>query len=261
MTQRRHALRRARALPALLVLAALASTACQDARQAPDAPSRVLVYSAVNPAGFRHTSIPTGVQFLQALGAAHGFGVDATEDPSTFSPGTLAGFRAAVFLNTNGDVLDDPQRAALQAYVEGGGGWLGVHSAADTEHAWPWYGTLLGGDAWFVIHPPIQAATVVAENLDHPAAAALPASFAFTDEWYNYLHDPRPFVTVLLSLDETSYAPGSGAMGASHPITWSHDVGQGRAFYTNMGHQEATYADPLFQALLLAGLRWVARLP
>lgn len=216
---------------------------------------RVLVFSKTT--SFRHDSIPDGIALIQSLGAANGFGVDAGENAAVFTPQGLAAYRAVIFLNTTGEVLNASQQAALEAYVRGGGGWVGVHSAADTEHDWPFYGQLLGGGAWFVSHPAIQAATLRVEDAAHPSTRHLPASFSFTDEWYNFRTDPRGAADVLLTLDEGSYDAGSGAMG-DHPIAWSHAIGQGRAWYTGLGHRSETYAEASFAQHLLGGILWAA---
>jgi len=214
---------------------------------------RVLVFTKTG--GFRHDSIPRGIALVQTLGAAHGFRVEATEDASRFTRKGLAVYRVVIFLNTTGEVLNDRQQAAFEAYVRNGGGWVGVHSAADTEHDWPFYGTLLGDGAWFLSHPQIQAATLRAENRTHLSTRHYPASFSFTDEWYNFRANPRGRVKVLLAIDEASYDAGSGAMG-DHPIAWYHSVGKGRAWYTNLGHRFETYGDPLYAQHLLVGILW-----
>jgi type 1 glutamine amidotransferase len=217
---------------------------------------RVLVFTKTS--GFRHDSIPNGIALVQALGAAHGFRVDASEDASRFTHKSLVPYRVVIFLNTTGEVLNNRQQAAFEAYIRGGGGWVGVHSAADTEYAWPFYGTLLGGGAWFKSHPPIQAARLLVEKANHPSTRHYPASFPFTDEWYNFRSNPRGRVQVLLAIDETSYDPGSDGMG-DHPIAWFHFVGRGRAWYTNLGHRSETYGDPSYAQHLLGGILWARR--
>ncbi|MFI7231660.1 ThuA domain-containing protein [Nonomuraea angiospora] len=212
---------------------------------------QVLVFSKT--AGFRHDSIPAGIQAIRELGAANNFTVTATEDGGAFTGANLAGYKAVVFLNTTGDVLNDTQQAAFQTYVDSGGGYLGVHAAADTEYGWPYYEKLAG--AWFKGHPAIQQATVRTENRAHPATAHLGPTWTRTDEWYNYRTNPRPSVRVLQSLDEGSYSGGD--MG-DHPITWCHPQGQGRAFYTGLGHTIESYADPAFRNELLGGIRYAA---
>jgi cytochrome c len=221
----------------------------------PAALSRVLVFTRT--LGYRHDSIGTGVAALQKLGAENGFTVDATEDPARFDDATLGAYDVVVWLSTTADVLDERQQAAFQRYVQAGGGWVGVHSATDTEYDWPWYGQLIGNDAWFRIHPPIQTAQLVVEQRDHASTAHLPASFSLQDEWYNFRANPRASVNVLLHLDEGSYAPGEGAMG-DHPIAWYHEFDGGRAWYTALGHRSELYADPQYTEHLLGGLRWAA---
>jgi type 1 glutamine amidotransferase len=216
------------------------------------APFNVLLFSRT--AGFRHESIPTAIAQLMDLQATGGYVAEATEDPTQFSPGNLARFQVVVFLLTTGDVLDDDQQAAFETWIGAGGGYVGVHSAADTEYDWPFYGTLMG--AYFLSHPDIQQASVDVEA-DHPTIVGLPSPWVRTDEWYNFQTNPRPNVTVLATVDESTYT--GGTMGADHPITWSHPTGGGgRAFYTAMGHTDESYCDPLFRRLLVGALRWVA---
>src|SRR5689334_5519267 len=100
---------------------------------------KVLVFSAT--AGFRHDCITNGIAAIQALGSTNGFAVDATEDATAFSDANLAQYKAVIFLCTTGDVLTNAaQQTALQNFIGAGGGWVGIHSAADTEYSWTWYG-------------------------------------------------------------------------------------------------------------------------
>ncbi|MBB5081775.1 ThuA domain-containing protein [Nonomuraea endophytica] len=214
---------------------------------AADPAYQVLVFSKT--AGFRHDSIPAGVQAIRDLGAANNFTVTATET----WPSSLSGYRAVIFLNTTGDVLDNAQQSAFESYINGGGGYVGVHAAADTEYNWPFYGQTVG--AYFSSHPAIQQATVRNEDRAHAATAHLGATWTRTDEWYNYRANPRSAVRVLQNLDEGTYSGGD--MG-DHPITWCHTRGSGRAFYTGLGHTQESYSDPAFRALLLGGIRYAA---
>jgi type 1 glutamine amidotransferase len=193
-------------------------------------------------------------QALEAIGADAGWVIDATEDPAQLV--SVLGQRdVVVFLMTTGDVLDDTQQTAFEQFIRGGGGYVGVHSAADTEYDWAFYGQLMG--AYFNGHPGIQQATVRVELPSHPAAAGLPAAWVRTDEWYNYQANPRPNVTVILNIDESTYS--GGAMGADHPMAWCHDVDQGRGFYTELGHTQESWADPLYLNHVRAGIVWAAK--
>jgi len=133
---------------------ALAAASCSKPAETP-APAKeaaapvgaVLVFHATK--GFEHPSIPDGVAAIKALGAANSFTVDDTTDPAAFTPENLAKYKALVFLSTTGDVLPEPaQRAALEGYIKKGGGYLGIHAAADMgslNKDWPWYRDLVGG--------------------------------------------------------------------------------------------------------------------
>ncbi|MFF8864937.1 ThuA domain-containing protein [Streptomyces sp. NPDC015139] len=233
-------------LGAALLLGCVTAPAVSD----PAHTKRVLVFSKT--AGFRHDSIPEGVEAVRQLGRANGFTVDATEDAGAFTGKNLKRYDAVVFLSTTGDVLDAAQQDAFEGYIRHGGGYVGVHAAADTEYDWAFYGGLAG--AWFQNHPAIQPATVNVEDRAHPATSHLGRTWDRTDEWYNYRSDPRDRAHVLASLDETSYT--GGTMNGDHPIAWCQDYQGGRAFYTGGGHTKESYADPAFRQHLLGGIRW-----
>ncbi len=220
----------------------------------PAAAYRVLVFTRT--VGFRHDSIPDAIDAVTRLGAEHGFAVDATEDASTFNDAQLPAYAAVVFLLTTGDVLDDTQQAAFERYIEGGGGFVGVHSATDTEYDWPWYGALVG--TYFADHPPgTYDAAVRIEATDDPATRDLPNPWLRNDEWYNFRSNPRslPDVVVLASLDESSYAGGTMS---DHPIAWFHPFDGGRAWYTAGGHTRESYRDASFLRHLLGGTSYAA---
>jgi cytochrome c len=214
------------------------------AAPAPQSPPRILLFTKT--AGFRHASIPAAVQALTALGSQNGFAVDATEDAGAFTDANLVRYGAVVFVLTSGDVLDEGQQTAFQRYIEAGHGWVGVHSAADTEYDWAWYGGLVG--AYFRQHPAVQAAVLdVAEPRN-----GLPARWMRTDEWYDFQSNPRPAVHVIATLDESSY--DGGDMAADHPIAWFHDYDGGRAWYTAGGHTDESWSEPLFLTHVLSGI-------
>ncbi|MFE9252623.1 ThuA domain-containing protein [Streptomyces sp. NPDC007088] len=211
---------------------------------------RLLVFSKT--AGFRHDSIPEGVKALKELGASAGITVDATEEAGQFTKNNLARYDAVAFLSTTGDVLNDTQQKAFEEYVAGGGGYMGVHAAADTEYDWKFYGGLVG--AYFDSHPQIQKATVRPEGHDHPATESLKDSWERTDEWYNYRTNPRSQAKVLATLDETTYSGGN--MKGDHPISWCQTYEGGRAFYTGLGHTKESYAEADFRSHVLGGMKY-----
>jgi cytochrome c len=228
--------------------AAMASAECLEARAAPG--TRVLVFSRTE--GFRHGSIRAGATAIRQLGQRYGFEVEHTEDPATFTPVSLARFDAVVFLNTTGDVLDRPQESAFEEYIRAGGGFVGVHAAADTEYDWEWYGRLVG--AYFRSHPRTQPATIVRSDSAHLSMRCVPDRWTRVDEWYDYRAAPAEGVRILATLDETSYT--GGRMGAFHPIAWYHPFQGGRAWYTGLGHTTESYSEPEFLYHLAGGILW-----
>jgi type 1 glutamine amidotransferase len=218
---------------------------------AADPAYKVLVFSKT--AGFRHSSIPNGLQAIRDLGSANNFTVDATENAAAFTTANLAQYRAVVFLMTTGDVLDNTQQGAFESYVRAGGGYVGVHSASDTEYSWPFYGGLVG--SYFHSHPHIQQATVRVEDRAHASTSHLGNDWVRTDEWYNFTTNPRSGARVLARLDESTYTGGN--MG-DHPIAWCKPYEGGRSWYTAGGHTEQTYTEAGFRAHLLGGIRYAA---
>lgn len=217
---------------------------------------RLLVFSKTN--GFRHASIKDGKIALQKLATEHNFRVDFTEDSSVFTDANLSHYNAVIFLMTTGNnILDANQKAAFERYIRAGGGYVGVHSASDTEYDWPWYGGLVG--AYFDRihgHSKIVQATIHVTDRTNPSTIMLPATWIRTDEWYNFATNPRGTVNVLMTIDERTYK--GGTMGADHPIAWYHEYDGGRAWYTAMGHTSASYYEPLFLDHLWGGIIYAA---
>ena len=214
------------------------------------AQTRVLVFSKT--AAFRHGSIKVGKPALIELGKANGISVDTTEDASVFTEDNLKKYNAVVFLSTTGDILNMYQQAAFERYMQAGGGYVGIHAATDCEYTWPWYGKLSG--AYFKSHPSQQMAKLVVNDNTHPSTAHLPAIWERFDEWYNFKKVPGNEVKVLISIDEKSYKGGEN--GASHPMAWYHDYDGGRAFYTELGHTDESFADPVYLKHLLGGIQY-----
>src|SRR5258708_6199038 len=94
--------------------------------------------------GVRHESIPDGIAAVKKLGARYHFEVDTTENATRFNPENLSRYKAVIFMSTTGDVLNAEQQNAFEEFIRGGGGFVGIHAATDTEYEWPWYGKLVG---------------------------------------------------------------------------------------------------------------------
>jgi type 1 glutamine amidotransferase len=233
---------------------------------------KMLVFSKT--AGFRHGSIPAAKRTMQELAAANGFEVTISEDSSQFTDENLAQYEVVMFLLTTLDVLDAEQEAAFERFIRGGGGFVGVHSGADTEHESAFYREVVGEH--FLNHPVAnQVGTVRIEDPTHPSTAHLPKPWSVgPEEFYAFKSSPRGQVRVLLNIDESSYLQDpntscdprgptfpsgyTGTMG-DHPISWCHDKFAGRAWYTALGHAVALYSDDLFRQHVLGGILTAAR--
>jgi cytochrome c len=289
--------RRAVAVAVLLLVVGGLCPATAEAAATQKPPYRVLVFTRA--AGFAHASIPDAVDAIEALGDAHRFEVDVTDDAASFTDANLARYAAVVFVHTTGNVLPGAtERAAFERYMRQGGGFLGVHAAADmgdVATSWPFYRELVGAafkghtnahvwgpwDLGFgtIYEGPVSAAPpdaepywlwrvttwepalVVVEDVGSPATRGWGASVTRRDEWYGFLTSPRPSVHVLASLDESSYEPWAGDMGpgaADHPILWCQRYQGGRSVYNGMGHPAAAWSDPMFLESVLGSIRMAA---
>lgn len=221
-----------------------------------DIPPRILIFSKTE--AYRHDCIPVATAALRKLCYENGIAVDTSEDGADFNAKNLKRYQAVVFLCTTGDVLDPAQETDFERYIQAGGGYVGIHSATDTEYGWTWYGGLSGG--YFQNHPAQQDARLVIEDHDHPATKFLPGDeWTRFDEWYN-LKDLNPNVNVLLSIDESSYQGGTMCQDSSkktcHPMSWYHNYDGGRAFYTALGHTKESYSENFFLQHLLGGIKY-----
>ena len=233
---------------ALLVLIGSCSSAL-----AADAPFKILVFSKT--AGFRHDSIPTGVEAIKKIGPPNGFDVDASEDGGIMTAATLKPYKVIVFLSTTGDILSDEQQAAFTAWYRAGHGWVGIHAASDCEYSWAWYGGLVG--AYFKSHPAQQLAKIDVVDKTFIATSFLPPVWERKDEWYNFRALPKD-VQVLLKIDESSYKPGPDGMGGNHPMAWYHLYDGGRAFYTELGHTQESFVETLYLKHITGAILWAS---
>jgi type 1 glutamine amidotransferase len=254
----------------------------------PDAKYNVLVFSKTT--GFRHDHIPHTVAAIQKLGIAHKFNVDVYDPqlPTVTLPtspflslDTLKQYDTIVFesnVGHPGPLNPTTEQPNFEAYMKQGGGYVGIHGAADSFEVgtWPWYGDLVGG--FFTDHPNGQNgfgqcgscihAEVVTEDNTHPATAHLPARWMTVDELYNFDRDMRADVHTLLSLNEDSYQrslnSGNAAtnplrlMNGDHPIAWCQNWEGGKAFSNILGHFRTQYYDDSFMQIILGGIETTA---
>jgi hypothetical protein len=213
--------------------------------------------------GWHHESIHAGVLAIQQLGVKHHFQVDLLEDHNGINDNTLANYQVVIFLNTTGDIFNEQEQKAMERFIQSGKGFMGIHSASDTEYDWAWYTKLVG--RMFKIHPTIQSARLNVLDANFPGLEGFANHKQWTDEWYEFGPDKVEGLKTILSIDENSYNPkvqwgnniGTG-MGSFHPIAWYHQFDGGRSFYTNLGHMPSDFSDPIYLSHIAAGIIWAA---
>lgn len=257
----------------LIIACALA--ACGDNQPAPDAPPeghielhlegdpgkpRVLVYTFEN--FWRHASNLDCRGTIVNMHFTRGYTVSTTNDPLAINAKNLAEHDVLVFAITSGDGLSAHAREDLEAWIRGGGGVVGFHSATMTEPSWPFYAREITGTR-FAGHPDgLFPATVRMMPKAHPITAGLP-DLALTDEWYFFTQRPEliPGAEVLMNLDEDTLPAAYPAINKQgfHAIAWARENLGARSFYAAFGHAPETWANPTMVELTARAIEWTAR--
>ncbi len=212
--------------------------------------------------GFVHDSKPLAEKMIEDLGADNGWTVTTTSDPAFFTENDLSRFDVIVFANncgTESPIFKPDQQLAFQKYVRTGGGFVGIHCAGAIWHETgdfkDWYEKLIG--TRLVAHPPVQSARLTVEHRNDISTLHLPVHWNVTDEWHRFSENPRDHVSVLISLDESSYQ-GNDKMFGDHPISWRQEYDGGRSFFTTLGHTKEIYGDANYRNHVLGGIQWAA---
>jgi type 1 glutamine amidotransferase len=248
MTRRHFAL--------LLAAGALLTAAC-TAQQRAGAADKKKVLVITHAAGFKHSSRPVAAQTVKTLGEKTGEWevvavADTAEDVNRHvNAEGLKNLHMVFFANTTGDLgLTPANRTAFYEWIRRGGAYAGVHSASDTYHGDADYLNLVRGE--FLTHGPQVKVTVYNQDPTHPATKDLPSSFEIYDEIYLFKNWDRNRVHVLLSMHKHPNKDEAG----DFPVAWTNRVGQGRMFYTSLGHREDVYENEIYLKHLTGGLRW-----
>ena len=227
-------------------------------------PRKILIYSRTT--GFRHRSIPMGVALLAALGkATAAYASEQTEDPSVFTAEKLGEFDAILMLNTTGKPVPQggSEQAAFESFMAQGGGLIGIHAATDCHANWVVYREAMGGV--FAGHPwrAGDIVTLFNEDVEHPVCSCVPQGFKIKDEIYQYREDKyysRGRLRILLSLDLSGKRMKKGGMKRKdfdYPVSWVRQHGKSRVFYSNLGHNDSTYFNPIALQHFLNGIQYV----
>ena len=243
----------------LCMLAVAMAGALTGAAQANAAPARVLVF---NPGTAGHPEVGPGVQAISDLGRTGGYAVDATTRTSDFNGANLARYRAVVFLNTAGNRLNGEQEGALADFMERGGGFVGIGTAAESEPGTALLDDLIGARPDPASPLGASTRTLVAGDRVHPTTREMPLELNRTDVWYRWLVRPTGTVHTVARYRALDAAAGDGTAigGTDHPISWCRDIRGGRSFYTGMGRTADGYGEPNFRRHLQTAVQWATGL-
>jgi hypothetical protein len=190
--------------------------------------------------------------------SAEGIEVHVTEDVQAIER-LSSSYKAVIFASPTRDTLWnhaagaeggtrlDRARETLKKYIEGGGGFVGIHNAHGTEYGWPWYEGLLGNSNYYS-HGANQPGDVVIINDRDVSTANLPQRWGFEDEWYNLTPFPSD-VNFLAVVDESTLPEGPGREGDHpghgdfHPVTWCQYYDGGRSWVTTLGHGAGAFQE------------------
>lgn len=225
---------------------------------------RVLLFEKI--IGFRDgPSVEAAHAAFEAMAERNGWALTSTDRGGAITRANLARVDVILWNNVSGDVLTLTQRRALERFVRNGGGFVAVHgSGGDPTYFWDWYADTLIG-ARFIGHPmapQFQDARIVIHE-DAGVGRGLAPGWTMNDEWYSFASNPaQTGARIIASLDESTYSPvgreGQDLRMGAHPIAWTRCVGEGRSFYSAIGHRPETYADPNHVRLLEQAVSWAA---
>lgn len=229
----------------------------------------VLIFNKTN--GFIHREgLPAANIMLEELAAKQGWEAFTTNNGAIHNAEDLQRFDLIVWNNVSGDVLTTEQRADLKAWIEQGGGWVGLHATGgDPEYDWAWYAEELLG-AQFIGHtmdPHLQDADLYAEQGSEDLTGHLPTPWNVKqEEWYAFDQSPRgKGYEIVMTIDEDSYITQGKAMNGfidnmegEHPVVWRHNQGEGKVFYSSIGHTAETYSVPEYRELIRKAMVWAA---
>lgn len=211
--------------------------------------------------GFRHDSIPLAEETVKTLGDRTGlwevaYARSADDVRAMITGANLPHYDLVLFGSTTGELpITDEGKTAFMAWLRGGKGFVGTHSATDTLYKWPEYGQMIGG--YFNGHPWHQEVAIRVEDPNSPATQGLGSSFKIRDEIYQFRDWSRNDKRVLLSIDPASIDLSRGARpDHDYAVAWVRREGNGRVFYTSLGHEKAVWQDPRYQEHLTGGIRW-----
>ncbi|HKX32273.1 MAG TPA: ThuA domain-containing protein [Blastocatellia bacterium] len=211
--------------------------------------------------GFRHAVLHESEEVMEGLGPANGFNVTITQHAEEyFTPEKLKNLDVIIFYTTGELPLSDVQKAAFLNFIRSGKGFIGIHSATDTFYKWPEYGEMIGG--YFDGHPWTQndSVTLSATDRKSPLTKHWEESFTLTEEIYQFKEFQKDKVTVTMSMDPAKTdMTKKGIKAKEFPITWSRNFGQGRVFYTALGHRPEVWRDQRFQTMVVNAVKWAAR--
>ena len=222
--------------------------------------------------GYDHNTRNQSLSMFQSWESADNFLVTSDNNGDEFnSLANLQQYAAVVFSNTSGDNgLNSTQRSNFEAYIAGGGSYLGIHAASDTyrhstanggsKGTWDWYAENVAGAT--VQQSPNHTNqnhnnTMSHEEVGHPTLTSIPSPWNKTEEYYywenGYLNNS---FTELLRVGST----GNNSYDAPRMMAHCKNLsGGGRAFYTALGHSGNNYTnDQNFQELIRNALNWVA---
>jgi type 1 glutamine amidotransferase len=207
-------------------------------------------------AGFKHEYLPTAKEVVESLGERSGsFTVHATEDCSVLNKEDMKRYDAVLFATTGELPISTEQKKDFISAIKAGTGFIGIHNATDTFYKFQEYGRMLGG--YFIAHPWIQEIVVKVEDRTHPATKHLPASFHVKEEVYTFKEWSRGKTHVLISVDNSSVDLTNGSReDHDYALSWCHNYGNGRVFYTAFGHFQEIWHTEWFPKYLLNGILW-----
>jgi glucose/arabinose dehydrogenase/PKD repeat protein/type 1 glutamine amidotransferase len=232
--------------------------------QAHEGHGHVLLYNEAPAGPWHDEAIAYGTPKIKAALEAEGLAVTVSSDSSVFTDENLAQYDAMIAFQINGDPWTADEKAAMERWMQAGGGIAAIHNATDMRGSYPWWddmiGALMPGHSAQDIPAVVRNEDVTHPSTEHFAGTDKVTRWMRNDEWYNFNRNVRGEAHVLQTMDESTYNPGSNAQGYDHPISWCKPYDGGRFWTTALGHFPKNYDEPEFMDMIIGGVKYVAGL-
>ena len=227
--------------------------------------------------GFEHSPIKLledgtthAGKVMQELCNLYGVSLTETKNGSVINAENLKNYDLVIFYtsgdltkpsNDGGDAMGPEGKAELLDWIRNGGNFMGFHAATDTFRTPPDgevspYIEMIGAE--FLTHGRQFTGTVKVVDSGHPAMASIPNNWKIHEEWYLFKNFNKDTMRVLALLDPEDEREKQEMYDIpNYPIIWVSEYGEGKVYYSALGHGEEMWDNDIFRQSIVDAAQWL----